>query len=134
MDSKKTLELRQKFYSSWKSEKSTEQASKSPIEDLPKFPINIELPKKAIENVDFGFDLDIISNFNEKEKIKISYQPGKLAPIDSKNIPNLIDFNLRDEFYRQFNFITDYRSGYTPIEVQDQQEKEFSYKNHFIRT
>lgn len=81
---------------------------------------------------EFIYDLEIVSNRNEKEIIKVSFQPSKGFNCPSK-LPNAFDRSARDEFFNQHNFTLDYQNGYAPIAIQAQQETEFSYKDHFIR-
>lgn len=81
---------------------------------------------------EFIYDLEIVSNRNEKEIIKVSFQPSKGFNIPSK-LPNPFDRVSRDLFFNQHKFTLDYQNGYAPIAIQAQQEDDFSYKDHFIR-
>jgi len=129
LNSKKTKGNRAKFYASYNQDDDDEK--KNPRKTLPTFALGSgdgddEKPRK-----DFIYDLEIVSNKNKREKIKVSFHPGKVDVFSE--IPNPIDKEARNSFFRQFNFTTEYRSGYAPIDIQTLQEKEFSYKNHFIK-
>jgi hypothetical protein len=40
-------------------------------------------------------------------------------------IKNLFDYEQRNLDFKKFKFISDYKSGYAPIEIQEKSEKEF---------
>lgn len=85
----------------------------------------------AMEEENF---VEIVDNLNRKIKVAIPkiFDYSKFAD----NIPNPIDACARDENFRSYNFTTEYKSGYAPIETQkliESKEKEFTYRNHFIK-
>jgi hypothetical protein len=131
VNSHENKEFRKAFYASYTKDENKIQEENI---EFPKLPIDgtfdMEIPKSQKE---FIYDLEIVTNQNQKERIKVTFQAGKSAPT-YKKIPNPVDKSLKDEFFNQFNFTMDYRSGYAPIAIQEQQEaKEFTYKDHFIR-
>jgi hypothetical protein len=85
----------------------------------------------AMEEENF---VEIVDNLNRKVKVAIPklFDYSKFT----ENIPNPIDTCGRDENFRSYNFTTEYKSGYAPIETQkliESKEKEFTYRNHFIK-
>jgi hypothetical protein len=76
---------------------------------------------KGLESVEakklgdeFINDLEIVSNRNEKENIKVSFQPNKVfAP--PKTIPNSFDKKYRDDLFNTSEYTIDYQNGYAPI-------------------
>jgi hypothetical protein len=127
--SKYTEDIKQKFYSSYKKEENEIQIERP---DFPKLPIDYQLePEVNPVLEEFKHELELVTNQNQKEKIKVTFQPGKVNLLTE--IPNPFDKEAREEFFRQFNFTMDYRSGYAPIAIQAQQEQEMNYKHHFIK-
>jgi len=124
-----TDEKKKQFFASFQpGEKTSKSAS---IFDV-KFPVKSAETEASAASKDFTYDLELVTNKNEREKIKVSFQPGKVNMVGQ--ITNKMDSESRDKYFRQFHFITDYRSGYAPIDIQaKQEEKEFSYKDHFIK-
>jgi len=127
-NAKQVEENKNLFYASYKEDK--QEINKS-AHGFPILPIQGETIDIRQARKDFVYDLNIITNQNQKEVIKVSFPPGKFDVFGE--IPNPMNKEARQSFYRQFNFKTEHRSGYAPIDVQDTQEKEFSYKNHFIK-
>ena len=131
-NSKEEVNRRKTFYDSFKPIPDKDKLS--PLSDLD-FLHTTQPTGNTKLGEDFIYDLEIITNKNEKEKIKVSFQPGKASSTIEK-VPNKMDIEAREEFFSALNFTTDYRSGYAPIDVQEKQakqEKEFSYKDHFIK-
>ena len=107
--------------------------SQFPPLDL-QFPIVVGSTSSQIsaQKTDFIYDMEIVDNFNKVEKIKVSHPPSGRAPqIDE--IPNPMMKEDRDRFFRELSFVTEYRSGYEPIKMQQLQEQAFNFKNHFIK-
>jgi len=124
-----TEEKRKQFFASFKPEERINKNAS--IFDMKFSAVNMEPENHSVMS-DFTYDLELVTNKNEREKIKVSFQPGKVSMVGQ--ITNKMDTDARDKFFKQFNFITDYRSGYAPIDIQaKQEEKEFSYKDHFIK-
>ncbi len=89
---------------------------------------------KVSEAMDEENFVEIVDNLNRKIKVAIPklFDYSKFTD----NIPNPIDTCGRDENFRSYNFTTEYKSGYAPIETQkliESKEKEFTYRNHFIK-
>jgi len=124
-----TEEKRKQFFASYKPGKKVNEIPS--IFDVKFTSIKAEPENHSVVS-DFTYDLELVTNKNEREKIKVSFQPGKVNMVGQ--VPNKMDTNARDSFFKQFHFTTDYRSGYAPIDIQaKQEEKEFSYKDHFIK-
>ena len=121
-------ENRKAFYSSYQQDPPKPKADS--FYDY-KFSSKVPPSEKTKIRDDFIHDIEIVNNQNERERVKISFQPGKLNVVDK--IPNKMDFSAREAFFNQFNFTKDYRSGYTPIDIQANQEKELTYRDHFIK-
>ncbi|KAL4496210.1 hypothetical protein ABPG72_012947 [Tetrahymena utriculariae] len=99
----------------------------------------------------------LVNNNNQNVEVKVQRTPlDKSASLANKKsngqildpfakISNKFDDFSRNKYFSQINFIKDYKSGYAPIEIQNQQEKELNemekneqqneetHKQHFIR-
>ena len=128
------------FYLSIKdSEKMIDETDYNPtfqLMDIKEKPIEVE------ENKDEAEELEIVDNNNKKIKIKVSRLSGKTTLKSFENVPNLIDFKARQQEFESLKFLNDFKSGYAPIEIQHNQERDFtttakekkdSKQQHFIR-
>ncbi|EAR89307.2 hypothetical protein TTHERM_00371220 (macronuclear) [Tetrahymena thermophila SB210] len=106
------------------------------------------------------FDEDtifLVNNNNQNVEVKVQRTPlDKSVSLANKKtngqvidplakVSNKFDDCSRNKYFSQINFIKDYKSGYAPIEIQNQQEKELNemekneqqneetHKQHFIR-
>ena len=108
------------------------------IFDLERLSLDIEFPigsmqeRASQKSDDFIYNMEMIDNYNRKERIKVSRPPsGKVPQFDS--VPNPMMKEDRDRFFKELNFNAEYRSGYEPIRMQQIQEQSFNYKSHFIK-
>ncbi len=128
-NSEYTEQAKKAFYSSYQAEENKIDIEKS---SFPKLPIPYQLESNISPALqEFKYDLELVTNENHKEKIKVTFQPGKGTFISE--IPNPFDKEARESYFKQFSFNLDYRSGYAPIAIQAQQEQELNYKQHFIK-
>ncbi|KAL4446612.1 hypothetical protein ABPG74_005550 [Tetrahymena malaccensis] len=99
----------------------------------------------------------LVNNNNQNVEVKVQRTPlDKSVSLANKKsngqiidplakVSNKFDDCSRNKYFSQINFIKDYKSGYAPIEIQNQQEKELNemekneqqneetHKQHFIR-
>ena len=77
INSDENNDLRKAFYSSLSQSETLHPDAHQKDLLLPELPTIVKIEEEGSKEGDFIYDLEIVSNKNEKENIKVTFQPGK---------------------------------------------------------